>query len=171
MKFLRLIDKSKIIIAGKPLATAVSVNVFESGAQWMFEQLNENSETRFNKSTPYSAYGFFKYSISLLAFLVSAFLLFSINIWLVPISIIVFYLVEIHFLFLFPLLIDNVKRPLLTSVRETYRMGVLTALFNVIPIGVYMMIGLFRFSDPFRNWHIGCLAILVWYNEEVRNRV
>jgi hypothetical protein len=171
MKFLRLIDQGKTKLAGKSQATTLTTNVFGSGAEWMFVQLNENKDASFNKSIQYSAYGFLKYSISLLAFFVSAFLFFRINVWLVPISIIVFYLVEIHFLFLFPLLIDNVKRPLLTSIRETYRTGIFTALFNVIPIGVYMIMGLFRLKDPFRNWYIGCLAIVVWYNEEVRNRV
>lgn len=171
MKFLRLIDQSKLKLAGKSQATVVSTSVFKSGAEWMFGHLNGKSDSRFNRSAPYSAYGFLKYSISLFAFFVSAFLLFRINVWLVPVSIIVFYLVEIHFLFLFPLLMDNVKQPLLTSVRETYRTGIFTTLFNVIPIGIYMMMGLFRLKDPFRNWYIGCLAIVVWYNEEVRNRV
>ena len=152
----------------------VSPKIFDLGAKWMFNKLNEkgNIEKRaFNDLTNYWAYGILKYGLCLFAFLISIFLFFKIHILLTPLSILVFYLFEIHLLFLFPLLIDNVKNPIWTSVKQTYKIGLFTALITVIPIGFYMVIGLFNFNNPFRNWYIGCLAIIIWYENDIRNRL
>ena len=174
MKFKQLIFESKNKLDLNPILMdgSISLNVFDSGAKWMFEKLNENNlEGRFNDSTNYLTYGVFKYGICFCAFIIS-FLLFSrINFLLIPLSVLVFYLFEIHFLFLFPLLIDNVQNPVWTSIKQTYKIGIITALVTVIPIGFFMVAGLLKFSDPFRNWYVGCLAILIWYQNEIRDRV
>lgn len=174
MKFRRLIAQSRANLEQDPaIHGTLSLNVFDSGAHWMFEKLNENgnSKLRFNSRTNYSAYGILKYSVSLLAFVVSAYLLMKISWLLIPLSVVIFYIAEVHFLFLFPVLLDNAERPLLTSMRETYRTGIFTAVFTVIPIGFFMLLGLLNFRDPLRNWYVGCLAVIIWYRDEVRNRI
>lgn len=176
MKYQHLISQSKVNLETNPpnISGVISTNIFELGAKWMFDKLNENKTTKeiqFNQSINFFAYGFLKYSISFFVFLFSALLFLKINLLLLPLSIITFYLAEAHFLFLFPILIDNVKNPIWTSIKQTYKIGLLKTLITVIPIGIYMVFGLLNFKDPFRNWYIGCLSILIWYQNEIRNRI
>ncbi|TND06971.1 MAG: hypothetical protein FD123_3435 [Bacteroidetes bacterium] len=175
MKFVQLLRKSNQHLRKHPPASAqkISGDFFTSGAAWMHEQLHplENDRSRaFNRSVNYAFYGFMKYAVSLLAFGVSFFILLRVNVWLTPLAVPVFYFFEIHFLFLFPLLIDGSPQPIRSSIKATYRTGVFSALFNVMPIGIYMMFGLLNFRDPLRNWYAGCYSILTWYNDEIRAR-
>lgn len=150
-----------------------SWDVFRQGGEWMRTWLVawEPGRTWNSEAIGFNSYGWFKYLISMTAFLGSAFLFYAINPWLLPLSPIVFYVVEVHFLFLFPLLIDGVKHPLWQSIVITHRIGLFRVLAKVIPIGLFMIAGLFDLSDPFRNWHKGCLAVLIWYQHDVRNRI
>ena len=176
MKYQFLISQSKKYLQTKPpnIDGVLSLNIFQLGAKWMFDKLNENgvcNEIQFNQSINFFAYGLLKYGISFFVFLVSVFLLININFLLFPFSIVIFYLAEVHFLFLFPILLDNVEKPIWTSIKQTYKMGIFTTIITVIPIGFYMVFGLFNFKDPFRNWYIGCLSIIIWYQNEIRDRV
>lgn len=140
----------------------------------MFEKLHEDESGAvavFDASINFRYYGYLKYGISLLAFLTSCFVLGKLHLWLMPLAILVFYACEVHFLFLFPLLIDQVKKPMQTSIRQTYRIGFGKALLWVFAIAIYMLSGLLNFRNPWRKWHIGCLSIVLWYKYEVRNRV
>ncbi len=174
MKYSKLIAESKALWHKNPqyIEGAISLQIFNLGARWMFEQLNKNDGKKTFTDLPnYFIYGIIKYGTCLLALCISFFLLLKTNPLLTPLSIIIFYLFEIHFLFLFPLLIDGVEKPIIISIQQTYKIGLFTALTTIIPIGCFMMIGLFNFKKPFRNWYIGCLAIIIWYKNEVRNRI
>ena len=174
MKSAQLIAQSEAQLTQTPLRCrdASALNVFESGAEWMAEQLREGSSASdFVASRKYTMYGLLKYGLSLSAMIISFWVFVNINVWLLPLSIIVFYFVEVHFLFLFPLLVDNVGSPVWTSIQQTYKSGLFVSLLTVIPIGFYMMAGLLNVRDPFRNWHVGCLAVLLWYKNEVRSRI
>lgn len=174
MKYQELILQSKKNLQLHPPAIdgIVSINIFELGAKWMYDKLNEDKKhAAFNQSINFSAYGSLKYGISLLAFLFSIVQFIKINFCLLPISIVIFYLVEVHFLFLFPFLIDRVQKPVWTSIKQTYKTGIFTTVFNVIPIGFFMVFGLLNLKDPFRNWYIGCLSIIIWYKNEIRDRI
>ncbi len=176
MKYRYLISqsKSKLKIHTPVVSGVVSLKIFDLGARWMFDQLNENisySFAQFNNKTNYFGYGVFKYGISFLLSIFSAFLFLKLNIFLLPISVIVFYIVEVHFLFLFPMIIDNFNKPVLRSIKATYKIGILKAITTVIPIGIYMVLGLFNIKNPFYNWYVGCLAIVIWYQNEIRNRI
>ena len=172
MKFRSLLrhSKAQLEAAGSFTPVSFSPAVFSAGAQWMYGQLPAQQKG-FNKAVSYTFYGLFKYGISLFAFGLAGAGLFKINPILLPLAVFAFYLVEVHFLFLFPLLLDGVAHPVWESIRQTYRIGLLTALRTLIPIGFYMLAGLVRFKSPLRNWHTGCGAILIWYQHEVRNRV
>jgi len=142
--------------------------IFRNGAEWMLERMNELDERErvFDASFPFEKYGYFKYVICLSVFLMSAFFLFYKAMFLVPLAILLFYFLEIHFLFLFPLMIDKVEKPILTSIQMTYKIGVFQTLITVIPIGFYMLIGMFNLRNPLRNWYLGCMSILIWYEDE-----
>lgn len=158
----------------KQVQPVFSPHLFESGARWMFENLPANEQqpvAGFDTATKFGLYGCLKYGISLLAFAGAFFALGKVSVLLTPLAVLCFYLVEVQFLFLFPLLIDRVKNPLRTSIRETHRVGLAKALVWVFTIGVFMVSGLLDRQNPFRRWHIGCLSVLLWYQHEVRNRV
>ena len=175
MKYNELISRSKfILLENVDSSNNFSLrNIFSYGAKWMYDELNklENKNIAFNFSTNYTLYGILKYSICAVAMIFSSILFFKINPILVPFSILIFYFFEVHFLFLFPILIDNIKNPIRTSIRQTYKIGVLKLAWIVIPIACFMIAGLFSLKNPFRNWYIGCLAILLYYQDEVRNRI
>ncbi len=176
MNYKTLLLQSQEHLRGYPvyIKHQISYNVFSLGAKWMFDRLNEVDPYKkgvFDPSVNFGFYGLLKYGICIASFFISAFLLFRVNIFLSPLGIIVFYFFEVQFLFLFPLLIDKVENPIWTSIEQTYKIGIIKALVTVIPIAFFMLIGLFDFKAPFRNWHIGSLAIIIWYKNEVRNRV
>jgi len=151
-----------------------SFNIFNYGAKWMYESLkcldNKSNISSF-PNINFNRYGYLKYGTCLTIWVLSLFLLMRLNIFLAPVSILIFYFCEVHFLFLFPLLIDNVKNPILKSIRQTYKIGLFKTIFTVSQIGIFMILGFLNFKNPFKNWYIGCFAILIWYQNEVRNRV
>ncbi|GAB2807494.1 hypothetical protein [Ferruginibacter profundus] len=171
MKYRQLLEQSKIYLDKNPayVDTPVSIHIFTSGAKWMADQLN--ATTSFNSAIHFGWYGVLKYSVCVLAFFAAAISLWHINIFLLPLAILVFYFFEVHFLFLFPLLIDNVKQPLLKSIQLSYATGILTCMATVIPISIFMLAGVLNLKAPFKNWHIGSLAILTWYKNDIRNRL
>jgi hypothetical protein len=145
--------------------------LFPSGAQWMYDRLHElqpASMRPFNPAVNYNWYGGMKYGICL-AGLVMGFI--APGIWAIPVGIALFYLLEVHLLFLFPLLIDDEPRPLQASIRATYKVGVGKCLTMVLPIAGFMLIGLLQKTDRLRNWYVGCLAIIIWYDHEIRARL
>ncbi len=176
MDFKTLIQLSKTEFDSQPnqIKRPISLNIFNAGAKWMFDKLNQselNDTLEFDERISYSFYGVLKYVLSLSFFTLSLVLAWEFNKLLMPFTILVFYLVEVHFLFLFPLLLDKVSNPISTSIRQTYRIGLMTTALRVLQIGVFMLVGIMNFTNPFRNWHIGCLAILLWYKNEIRDRV
>lgn len=171
-----LISQSGVYMAGEPsgIERPCSFDVFQQGGEWMrawLDRWNKNGPAANRAVIDFNAYGFIKYLLCLGAMGISAYGLYHLRPYLLPLCIIVFYVVEVHFLFLFPLLIDGVKHPLWQSLRITHRIGLFRVLAKVIPIACFMLVGLLQVSDPFRNWHKGCLAILIWYQQDVRDRI
>lgn len=145
--------------------------LFPFGARWMYDRLHElqpGSMRPFDPAIDYNWYGGMKYGICLTG-LGMGFL--SPGVWAIPAGIALFYLLEVHLLFLFPLLIDDEPRPLLTSLRATYKAGVGKCLTMVLPIAGFMLIGLLHKTHRLRNWYVGCLAIIIWYDHEIRARI
>lgn len=166
----KLIQESTLLYNAAPTQCKQvrSIHLFSNGAIWMHSHMNQ-SENNFPHSVPFTLYGLLKYGISLSLFFISLVLLYPIHILLLPLSIFFFYIAEVHFLFLFPLLIDNVENPIWQSIKQTYRLGIVKTVFTAILIAFFMLYGLINYTDPLRNWHIGCLALLIWYKNEVRD--
>lgn len=174
MRYKELITAAKQQLSTSAHYAVVSPSqLFSHGAEWMHTHMSELSsdDTPFDTSIAYNTYGWLKYIISVACCIISAILLSNIHPALSILSILCFYLVEVHFLFLFPLLLDRVAHPIRSSIAATYKVGLASALINTVAIGCYMLIGLLNFKRPLHNWHIGCLAILIWYNNEVRGRI
>jgi len=158
------LNKAQILLIDQ---TEFNFKDFNSGAQWM----NSFLKTEPQPHSFYWLYGILKYGISILFFMTWIYLSFQTSLFLLPFSILIFYFVEVHFLFLFPLLIDNIVYPIKTSIYHVYRIGIFNCLFTTLSIGVFMLTGLFNLKSPFKNWYIGCLAIIIWYKNEVRVRL
>jgi hypothetical protein len=169
MNYQNLLNTSRAHLHQYPVDNQIfSLLIFTSGAEWMMNRMNEmDSQKRvFDNSISYEKYGYFKYGICLFAFFIMGVLMSLKSLYLLPLAILVFYIFEIHFLFLFPLSIDKVKNPIKESIQMTYRIGIFSALKTVIPIGFFMMLGLLNFRNPLKNWYLGCLSILIWYMHE-----
>lgn len=176
MYWQKLLSKSKIFYNNNPqrIKDLKFSGIFKDGAAWMSARLQEIRgfhKDEYYKPVPYSFYGVLKYAILLFFFLMAVLILGSMSVFLIPLSALIFYFVEVHFLFLFPLLIDEVNKPISKSLKLTYKVGVFKCFSNVIPISIFMVIGLMNFKNPFRNWYIGCLCILFWYEEAIGNRI
>jgi hypothetical protein len=176
MNYQHLIAAGREHLAKYPVHAPVTgpMTMFPGGARWMYDRLNEldgSNPRPFDPEINYTLYGYLKYGICLTGSSLACWWAFQYSPLLVPFSILIFYLLEIHFLFLFPLLIDGVRQPVLNGIREVCRIGVIRCLLTVIPISIFMMTGLFRRKNNFHNWYIGCLSILIWYKNEVRNRI
>lgn len=168
-----LLRQSARQLAARPaqVRRPVSSRVFTTGARWMFAHLppQPGRPGRFDETINFGWYGGLKYGCSLLALLVAAGAVAKLGRpLLLPLAGLAFYVVEIHFLFLFPLLLDRVAHPLRASIRATYRVGLLKALAWTLAIAAFMLAGLLNRRRPWRNWHIGCLALIHWYHHEVR---
>ena len=176
MKSMELIRRAEMQFAKgiHSANVALSSDIFSNGAEWMHHQMNvlrsNEGKIPFDSNIDFRKYGVLKYAVSLTPFIISIYILGSINIFLIPLSVVVFYFAEVQFLFLFPLLIDSAKHPLWESIRMTYRIGIINAVITVLPIGVFMVFGLLNLKDPYRNWYLGCLAITIWYNDEIAYR-
>ncbi|MFM2048730.1 MAG: hypothetical protein RI955_1278 [Bacteroidota bacterium] len=176
MKCIKLLQaaKQQMMALSKNTTHQFTIKNFEEGAFWMYEILkiiSPTHQTIFIKSKKYEWYGWLKYGLSLAAFIISFFIFAKLNFLFIPISFIIFYIVEIHFAFLFPLMIDGAKKPIQQSIYAVYKMGFISVLVTVIGIAAYMLVGLCNFKQPLKNWYIGCLAILIWYTNDVRNRI
>ncbi|MDO6432784.1 hypothetical protein Q4E93_19410 [Flavitalea sp. BT771] len=176
MNHRHLIAASRAHLAKYPAPAPVSgpMTMFPGGARWMYDRLNEldgGAIRPFDPEINYTLMGYLKYGICLTGASLACWWSLQYDPFLLPLSILVFYLLEVQFLFLFPLLIDGAKQPILSGIREVLRIGVIRCLLTVIPLSIFMMTGLLRRKNNFHHWYIGCLSILIWYKHEVRNRI
>ena len=174
---LRLISKAAEIYDSDKNGLNIKTNsfygFFGEGAAWMSEALRIIRA----KDVPlpakaYNFHGILKYSLSILAALVPVFLALQLNfIWLVIFAPLIFYWAEAQFVFLFPLLIDNSPSPYRESLRLTKNCGGAgNVMLGVMPLAAVMLLGGFFGKGFTRSWCLGCLAVLLWY-EEVKNGI
>ncbi len=82
----------------------------------------------------------------------------------------VFYVVESRMVFAFPAALDGAARPLATSARIVQNAGSMAATTAVVMrIAAEMLLGGVRGRGFVRSWCVGCLAVVMWY-EDVRGR-
>jgi predicted MPP superfamily phosphohydrolase len=86
--------------------------------------------------------------------------------WLALLCVPAFYTVEAQMVFLFPLTLDGVERPLVASRAWTVRAGgTIAVMVVVLPLAVTMLGGGFVGRGFVRSWCLGCLAVCLWYEE------
>lgn len=171
MSVIHLLREARERIDENKIRQQKSVLLFTSGAKWLHAYLNvPEAKTKKFPLRNYELYGWTKYAFSLLIALLWVYLFASKSPAIALLSVIIFYIVEVHFLFLFPLAITGKDQLLFRSVRATYTFGFWKAFFYTVCIAGYMLVGLLNVKDPIINWRTGCLAILLLYQGEVRDR-
>ncbi len=89
-----------------------------------------------------------------------------VNVYLIPLAILVFYAVEAQMVFLFPLVLDGSVRPFRDARRWTRRAGgTLAVMRAVLPLACAMLCGGFFGRGFVRCWCLGCLAVCLWYED------
>lgn len=146
---------------------------FNAGGKWMQSVLMVIRQRAVTEhSVPFTKLGVGKYSVALVAALMTAFLASRLGVWVAGISsLMTFYAVEAQWVFLFPLAIDGRA----CSWKQNRRLvrqagGTLKVMATVIPIAATMLGNGFRGQGFVRSWAIGCLAVLLWY-ERIRTQV
>lgn len=168
----QLLREAAVVLDRHPrlLRAAGSVRSFHAGGRWMRLGLRALRTTRMPRLTrSLEALGWRKYltcvacaagwAVICLAFGTS---------WLLPLCIVAFYVAEIHRLFAFPLAIDRVDDPravhagLLDIVRPH------DALLTVMVLACVMLLGGILGRGFVRSWCLGCMAVLIWYEDARR---
>jgi len=172
----RFLSRAEKVYSDNPLKiNPVSPkNKFFAGGIWMAEMLaflRNQPPGAIVHDIPFNRYGYGKYAAATACFALFLLVSYQFCPLAMPLAILVFYWIEAQFLFLFPLLIDREHNPIWRSIQLTRRVGNLYALCNVIPIAAYMLSGLLSREEPLRRWYVGCIAILIWYDETVEHRV
>ncbi|MBZ4417780.1 hypothetical protein K8638_14910 [Myxococcus sp. RHST-1-4] len=83
-----------------------------------------------------------------------------------PLAVPAFYAVEVQGLFLFPLALDGVAHPWRGSRRLLLEAGgTLSAVGTVLVLAAVMLFGGLAGRGWIRCWCLGCLAVVLWYEE------
>jgi hypothetical protein len=138
---------------------------FRSGAQWMQLCLYVlRGEWPIGGDASFQWLGVFKYSQAVLGFTLVA----RLSPHLAPLAVFVFYLIEAQSVFLFPLALDGVQNLWTESRRLTLKAGgTLPVAITAMRLAQTMLLGGFPRCGFRRSWCLGCLAVVLWY-EEVR---
>ena len=150
-------------------ARRASALAFDGGAAWMRVGLDKLRGTpRPLLARRWQLWGLFKYGVCALSALLAIGLCLLTGLWwLAPVAIVpAFYLVEAQMVFLFPLLLDGDDAPLANSRRLTRAAGgSVRVMLTVLPLAATMLFGGLVGEGLVRSWCLGCLAVLIWYEE------
>jgi hypothetical protein len=149
---------------------------FTSGAEWMRLAMSNYRETQIPANhSNYQYYGTLKYGLASLGALAVIGFVIGLKVWiLLPLVVIVFYAIEAQMVFLFPLLIDGHSDAIQQSLQWTSRAGgTIPVMLTVLQLACVMLFGGFVGQGFVRSWALGCLSIVIWYEElrHVDNRI
>jgi hypothetical protein len=141
---------------------------FISGADWMRLAMSHARGTEIPlPNVPFQLLGTVKYGLCSLAALIYLLVVWSLHWYPLIIGVIlVFYAVEAQMVFLFPLAIDSCPNLFPESRRWTLKAGgTVRVAATVLPLAVVMLFGGFVGQGFVRSWALGCLAIVLWYED------
>jgi len=145
---------------------------FGGGADWMRKAMGVVRGREPMGRAHFGWLGIGKYGCAGVAALLVLALLWRLQALALPAAIVTFYTVELRMLFVFPLALDGERAPFVAShqlVIRTLRPSVATA--HLICIAARMLIGGLAGFGFVRSWCIGCLAIVLWYENARRAAV
>jgi hypothetical protein len=146
-------------------------NGFISGAEWMRLALGQlRGQSLPCGSAPFQTLGTAKYALATAGALFYVLVVAQTGLWpLLPGAALVFYAIEAQMVFLFPLALDGCPTPFRESLLWTrHAGGTLPVMITVMQLAAVMLFGGLFGRGFIRCWCLGCLSVLLWY-EEVRN--
>ena len=156
----------------RELARTGRVKDFRSGGEWMRAALkvlrNGNAP---DGQSDFQRLGFLKYGLALtgalpgllLGCLAPGFGCFLPALLLTAAG---FYIVEAQMVFAFPAALDDVPAPCARSRTLVFREGGTFAVMTVVlPLAFFMLTGGLRGQGWVRSWALGCLGVLIWYEQ------
>lgn len=141
---------------------------FASGADWMRAVMaHVRAEGIPAHTASFNALGIFKYGLASLGALMYLIAIAAAGWWpLLPGFVLVFYAIEAQMVFLFPLTIDGYPDTLRQSLAWTGRAGgTVRVMTTVMQLAVVMLFGGFFGRGFLRSWALGCIAVVLWYEE------
>ena len=144
---------------------------FGSGAEWMrmaFEHVGH--ATAPTNLRDYHHLGVVKYMLATGAMMLvaTAGVVWPVP-WLILLSPLAFYAIEVQMLFLFPVALDGSPTPFRDALRLTRRAGgTLAVMPTVMTFAAVMLLGGFAGRGFVRCWCLGCLAVCLWYVDLTR---
>jgi hypothetical protein len=149
---------------------------FISGAAWMELVL---AELRGQRQRPVPAclqgFGILKYTLATLA--ASMVLWLAVTTQRYPLLLLcipAFYAVEVQMVFLFPIVLDRLPKPFKASLQWTKAAGGTLATMRIVLVLAAVMLFGGLFGKGFiRCWCLGCLAVVLWYEDirQARNQL
>lgn len=156
------------------LASAAAIAArggFAGGAEWMRRALGVIRGAPPNGAARFTRLGVVKYALASGAALLLPAIALALRTPLVaalllPLAIGAFYAVESRFVFAFPCALDGAAHPLRASHALVVRASpACAATWTVARIAASMVVGGLLGRGFLRSWAIGCLAVLLWYEE------
>jgi len=145
---------------------------FAGGALWMQQAMSVVRSAPMGcsddcpTSASYLQLGLTKYALAISGAALVAVVCWRTQPCLLPLAVVAFYLIEVRMVFAFPVAIDSSASPFRDShelLRST--MPWLTATKNVMLLAAEMLFGGLIGRGFVRSWCVGCLAVVVWYEE------
>lgn len=141
---------------------------FDSGAEWMrivMQYVRGNAIPP--NSAAYQRLGVIKYGLACFGALIWFACCFVCGLWPLVIGVVpVFYAIEAQMVFLFPCAIDRSTTPFRES-QELMRHagGSLIVMAAVLRFAALMLFGGFFGRGFVRSWALGCIAVVLWYED------
>jgi hypothetical protein len=144
---------------------------FGGGAAWMRSAMGVvRGNAPIGRASP-EWLGACKYALAGVAALIAWALLWRLPVLAAIAAILAFYSVEGHMVFVFPLALDGEPAPIVASHRLVARtLPPERAMARVMRIAATMLFGGFMGQGFVRSWCLGCLAVVLWY-EDARHAV
>lgn len=142
---------------------------FAGGAEWLRRALGALRGQAPEARAAFGRLGGAKYGLATAAAAACGWLACTWSPWLLPLAVVAFYAVEVRMVFAFPLALDGSPRPL----RDSHRllaatMPAVTATQLVMQIAAAMLTGGLLGRGFVRSWCVGCLAVVLWYEQARR---
>ncbi len=150
-------------------ARAATCGGFAAGAAWMRVALGVVRGNTPMGCARFGWLGFWKYTLCGLLALLALCVCWRLPMLAVPVAILVFHAVEVRLVFVFPLALDGEAAPFRVShrlVARTLPPG--SAMARIALIAAGMLFGGLFGRGFVRSWCIGCLAVVLWYEEARR---
>ena len=143
---------------------------FRGGAEWMREVLTILRHGQIPQGQAnFALLGIIKYTLSFFGLVITIPLLgYIVGLILGGV---LFYLIESQMVFLFPCVLDGVAHPFRESRARTVQSGgTFKVMRTVFGLGVVMLLGGCFGYGFVRSWCLGCISILIWYEELRKNK-